>query len=301
VTGVAAVIAGPMIASVGDTFQRIAGSGSLVLAVPVALAAGLVSFLSPCVLPLVPGYLSYVTGLSGADLAAPRVRASVAPARVAVPAGSIGSAPAPGPASVAASSPAARRGRVLAGCVLFVLGFSVVFVATGAAFGGIGRALLAHERVLSRVLGGVTILLGLSFVATLPGLSREWRVHRLPAAGLAGAPVLGFLFGLGWAPCIGPTLAAVLALASSDNQASAGRGALLTFVYCLGLGVPFVVAGLGFRKAMGAFAVVKRHYAVVTGVGGVLLVAIGVLLVSGVWDDAVRWLQVHYSGYTPAV
>jgi cytochrome c-type biogenesis protein len=219
-----------------------------------------------------------------------------------VPAGSISPAPAAGsvPAPVAPSA-AARRGRVLAGCVLFVLGFSVVFVATGAAFGGIGRALLAHERVLSRVLGGVTILLGLSFVATLPGLSREWRVHRLPAAGLAGAPVLGFLFGLGWAPCIGPTLAAVLALASSDNEASAGRGALLTFVYCLGLGVPFVVAGLGFRKAMGAFAVVKRHYGVVTGVGGVLLVAIGVLLVSGVWDDAVRWLQVHYSGYTPAV
>ena len=271
----------PPLASVGDTFQQVAGSGSLVLAIPVALLAGLVSFLSPCVLPLVPGYLSYVTGLSGADL------------------GTAGTGE--GDDGAGAADAARRYGRVLVGCGLFVLGFSVVFVAGGALFGGLGHALLAHERVLSRALGAVTVVLGLAFAGLVPGLSREWRVHRLPAAGLMGAPVLGFLFGLGWTPCIGPTLSAVLALASSDSNASAGRGALLTFAYCLGLGLPFVAAGLAFRRAVGAFAAVKRHYGLLTRLGGGFLVAIGVLLVTGGWDTAVRWLQFRYSGFTPAV
>jgi len=230
--------------------------GSLALAVPVAAAAGLVSFLSPCVLPLVPGYLSYVTGLSGADLEAH------------------------------------RRGRMLTGGLLFVAGFTVVFVVTGAAFGGFGAALAAHTEVITRVLGVVTIVLGLVFMgvlAGLPGFQRDLRVHHRPAAGLVGAPLLGILFGFGWTPCIGPTLAAVQSLAFSE--ASAGRGALLSVAYCLGLGVPFVLTAIAYRRALGAFGFVKRHYRAVTAAGGGLLVVIGLLLVTGLWTDLTALTQ----------
>jgi cytochrome c-type biogenesis protein len=238
-------------------FQSTAGSGSLVLAVPVALLAGLVSFLSPCVLPMLPGYLSYATGLSGAELA-------------------VGSA---------------RRSRMLAGSVLFVLGFSVVFVALGVATGSLGFWYADHKTLIDRVLGGFSVLMGLAFIGLVPWLQRDVRVHRVPAVGLVAAPLLGFLFGLGWVPCIGPTLAAITTL--SLNEATAGRGALLSAVYAVGLGVPFVVAGLAYRRALGAFGVVRRHQAWVTRAGGLMLVAVGVLLVTGVWDQAVTWLQVH--------
>jgi cytochrome c-type biogenesis protein len=237
--------------------------GSLVLAFPVAAAAGLVSFLSPCVLPLVPGYLSYVTGMSGADLAAQ------------------------------------RRGRLLLGVALFVLGFTVVFVSAGLAFGGFGALLQRHATVLTRVLGAVTIVLGLAFMGFVPGLQRTVKSSRLPAAGVAGAPLLGMLFGLGWTPCIGPTLAAVQAMAYSE--ASATRGALLSFAYCLGLGLPFLLTALAYRRALGAFGFVKRHYQAVMRVGGGLLVTIGLLLVTGAWADLTIKMQGWVSGFKTVI
>jgi cytochrome c-type biogenesis protein len=238
-------------------------SGSLLLALPIALVAGLVSFLSPCVLPLVPGYLSYVTGVSGADLET------------------------------------ARRGRMVAGAMLFVLGFTAVFVSGGAAFGFLGLTLLAHQRAITIALGSLTILLGLSFMGVLPGLNREWRLHRRPAVGLAGAPMLGLLFGLGWTPCIGPTFAAVNTL--SIEQGSAARGAVLAVAYCLGLGIPFVLAALGFRRALGAFGVIKRHHVWVMRIGGGMLVLVGVLLVSGAWAYFIHSIQTWVGGFSTPI
>jgi cytochrome c-type biogenesis protein len=242
---------------VGDTFGDVAASGSLALAIPVALIAGLVSFLSPCVVPLVPVYVSYVTGLSGAELA-----------------GRTGGL---------------RRSRVALGTVLFVLGFTAVFVSYGLFFGGLGATLREYQDVLVRVLGVLTIVLGLAFAGWLPGLSREWRLHGVTRIGLAGAPVLGVLFGLGWTPCIGPTLAAVQTLAFTE--ASAGRGALLSVAYCVGLGVPFLIVGLAYRRALGALDWARRHRVAIMRVGGVMLIGLGVLLVTGLWGDIVASLQ----------
>jgi cytochrome c-type biogenesis protein len=238
-------------------------SGSLVAAAPLAALAGLVSFASPCVLPLVPGYLSYVTGMTGADLAEQ------------------------------------RRGRLLAGVLLFVAGFSVVFVSYGVVFGGLGRWLLEYQDPITRVLGVVTIVFGLAFMGFVPGLQRTMKSGRLPAAGLAGAPLLGVLFGLGWTPCIGPTLGAVQGLAITE--ASAWRGALLSLAYCAGLGLPFVATALAYRRALGAFGAVKRHYPLVMRIGGGMLVLIGVLLVSGLWGDLTIELRSWISGFEPVI
>jgi cytochrome c-type biogenesis protein len=238
-----------------DWFQQQAASGSLVLAIPVALVAGLVSFFSPCVIPLLPGYLSYATGLSGADLEQ------------------------------------ARRGRMLAGALLFVLGFTTVYVLLGWVSGSVGSWLVQWRSQLEIVLGILTILLGLAFMGLVPFFQRDFRIHKVPAVGLAAAPLLGFLFGVGWTPCIGPTLAAITNL--SLNEATAGRGALLSAVYCIGLGVPFIVAALAYRRALGAFAFVRRHQQWVTRVGGIMLVLVGLALVTGWWDQAVTWLQIH--------
>jgi cytochrome c-type biogenesis protein len=259
-------VTGTLVASVGVSFEKTVLTGPLLLALPVAMIAGLVSFLSPCVVPLVPGYLSYVTGLSGADLDDRERR---------------------------------RRGRVLAGSVLFVLGFSAVFVSYGALFGGLGSTLRAHTVVLDRVLGVLMVLLGLAFMGWIPGLQREMRFHRLPAAGLAGAPVLGVLFGVGWTPCIGPTLGAVQTLALAGSSAT--QGALLTLAYCVGLGLPFVIVALAFRRALGVLSVVKRHYGLVTWIGGAMLVIVGILLLSGAWATLVGDLQHSVNSFTPAV
>ncbi|HET8560156.1 MAG TPA: cytochrome c biogenesis protein CcdA [Marmoricola sp.] len=238
---------------VGSWFHHTVLDGSLLLAVPVALVAGLVSFFSPCVVPLLPGYLSYATGLSGADLSQ------------------------------------ARRGRMLAGSLLFVLGFTFVFVSWGALFGSVGDWLFAYQRQLELGLGVLVIALGIAFLGAIPWLQRDYRVHRVPAVGLAAAPLLGLLFALGWTPCIGPTLAAVTSL--SLNEASAGRGALLSVAYCLGLGVPFVVAALAYRRMLGAIGWVRRHQRWVTALGGLMLVAVGLALVTGWWDVAVGWMR----------
>jgi cytochrome c-type biogenesis protein len=247
----------------GEWFHDTAASGSLLLAVPVALVAGLVSFFSPCVIPLLPGYLSYATGLSGADLEH------------------------------------ARRGRMLAGATLFVLGFAVVFVALGTLSGALGSWLVIWRRELTVVLGAFTILLGLVFAGVVPLLQRDWRLHRVPAVGLAAAPVLGFLFGVGWTPCIGPTLAAITTL--SINEATAGRGAVLSAVYALGLGLPFIAAGVFYQRALGAFGWVRRHQVWVMRAGGLMLVVVGVLLVTGWWDAAVTWLQINLVSSTETV
>ncbi|MET9103683.1 cytochrome c biogenesis CcdA family protein [Streptomyces antibioticus] len=238
-------------------------SGSLLLALPIAALAGAVSFFSPCVLPLVPGYLSYVTGVSGADLAE------------------------------------ARRGRILAGTLLFLAGFTAVFVSFGAAFGYAGNTLLEYQEPLIRILGALTIVMGLSFMGVLPGIRREWRLHRRPAVGLAGAPMLGVLFGLGWTPCIGPTLSAVQALAFSE--ASAGRGAVLTVAYCAGLGLPFLIAGLAFRRALGIFAWVKRRYQWVMRVGGGMMITMGLLMVAGVWSRLISQMQSWTADFTVGI
>jgi cytochrome c-type biogenesis protein len=239
----------------GEWFEATAGSGSLLLAIPVALVAGLVSFFSPCVIPLLPGYLSYATGLSGADLES------------------------------------AKRGRMLAGSLLFVLGFTVVFVALGTVSGALGAWLITWQREITVVLGVMTILLGLVFAGVVPWFQRDLRVHQVPAVGLGAAPLLGLLFGLGWTPCMGPTLAVITTL--SITEGTAGRGALLSVFYALGLGLPFIVAAIAFRKALGAFAVIRRHQLLIMRLGGLMMVAVGVLLVSGWWAEIVSWLQLR--------
>ncbi|MEV0261037.1 cytochrome c biogenesis protein CcdA [Streptomyces sp. NPDC050617] len=239
-------------------------SGALLLALPIAVLGGLVSFFSPCVLPLVPGYLSYVTGVSGTDLGN------------------------------------AKRGRMVIGASLFVLGFTAVFVSGGALFGNFGWQLQAHKEIISKVLGAFTIVLGLAFMGFMSLFGqREFRFHKKPAMGLAGAPLLGVLFGVGWTPCIGPTLAAVNVLAL--DQASAWRGALLMVAYCVGLGLPFILAAIAFRRALGAFGWVKRHYTWVMRIGGLMLVAVGVLLVTGAWDSMVADMQSWTQSFVPEV
>ncbi len=244
-----------------DFFREAAGSGSLLLAIPIALIAGLVSFFSPCVIPLLPGYISYATGLSGADLANGEL----------------------------------RRGRMLAGAVLFVLGFSVVFVLLGAATGALGDWIAINQRLLSVILGVVTIVLGLAFLGLVPLLQRDVRIHQVPAVGLAAAPLLGFLFGAGWAPCVGPTLGVISTLAL--NEGSAGRGALLLAFYSFGLGLPFILAALFWHRALGAFGFIRRHQVWVTRIGGVMLILVGLLLVSGWWDYLVTDLQLRLVDY----
>ncbi|MBA3524685.1 MAG: cytochrome c biogenesis protein CcdA [Geodermatophilaceae bacterium] len=267
-----------MLGDLGQTFSATVVDGPLLVAMAVAALVGLIGFLSPCVLPLVPGYLSYVTGLAG-----------TAVEDEADHDGTTGSGTTGSGTTLTATR--ARR-RVVAGALLFVAGFTAVFVSFGAFFGGLGRLLLEHQTLLNRVLGAVTIVLGLAFLGALPGMQREFRVHRLPSAGLVGAPVLGVVFGLGWTPCLGPTLGAVQTLAFT--QGSAGRGAILSLAYCVGLGLPFVLTALGVRGTLQASAFARRHARTVTRVGGVLLVVLGVLLVSGLWEtlmiDLRAWL-----------
>jgi cytochrome c-type biogenesis protein len=261
---------------VGETFSRLVTDGPLLVAAGVAALVGLISFASPCVLPLVPGYLSYVTGLVGTGTR------TTTTAAVAVGGGTA-------TAVRTETDERSPRGRMLAGALLFVLGFTLVFVAFGAAFGGLGRLLLEWSDVLNRVFGVVTIVLGLAFLGWLPFLQRTARLSARPVAGLAGAPLLGIVFGLGWTPCLGPTLSAVYSLAFTE--ATATRGALLGVAYCLGLGVPFVVVALGARWAMGATTFLRRHARTVTRVGGAVLVVVGLLLVTGAWTDIMQWLR----------
>jgi cytochrome c-type biogenesis protein len=298
------------------SITQLVTSGPLLLALPVAAAAGAVTFLSPCCLPLVPGYLSFVTGMAGAGgPSSPSAPASV-PAASAAGASAAGASAAEASAAEASASGVAvaapplaaagavpPRGRVVAGTALFVLGFSVVFMAYGAALGGLGHLLTGHARVLTQVLGGLTILLGLLFAGAFDRFSFAGRIARpaaRPKAGLAGAPLLGVMFGLGWTPCIGPTLTAVLALSASTGTVA--RGAVLAFVYALGLGVPFLLVSFGFQVAMRAFAFFRRHARLGTRIGGAMLICVGLLEVTGAWSTFMAWLQVHWvSTYEPPI
>jgi cytochrome c-type biogenesis protein len=232
---------------------------SLLAALPVAVAAGFVSFASPCVLPLLPGYLAFLGGAAG---------------------------------SLEGRS---GRGRAVVGAVAFIVGFAIVFVSLGALFGGFGDLLRDDQRVLSIVFGSVTILLGMFFAGWWPSslLNREQRIHHLPRASILGAGALGFLFALGWTPCLGPTLGAILALAANSG-ATALRGSILAFFYCLGLGIPFIVAALATEWVATASSWLRRHQRTIGRIGGMLLIVIGVLEVTGEWHTFVLWLQVHY-------
>lgn len=235
--------------------------GSMALAIPVAALAGLVSFFSPCVLPLLPGYLSYATGMAAGEIAEGR----------------------------------GSRGRVLAGTLLFVAGFALVFVATGALIGSLGGLLLAWRRPITVVVGLLTIALGLLFAGWLPIGRGTMRLNVVPKVGVAAAPLLGIVFGLGWTPCIGPALSVVLNLAL--NEATALRGGLLAFVYALGLGLPFVVAGLAFTRMGRAIGWVKRHHLAVQRTGGIMMIVVGILLVTGWWDVAMSAMQQWVSAF----
>jgi cytochrome c-type biogenesis protein len=244
----------------GESFRGIASGGPLILAIGVAALAGLVSFLSPCILPLVPGYLSYVTGLAGADLTDALNRPT-----------------------------AAARGRIVLGTGLFIAGFTVVYILTGVAFSSLGRFLLSYQDTVQIVMGILIAVLGLMFLGLVPGAYRELRINKLPAAGLAGAPVLGAVFGLSWTPCVGPTLGAINALNFAEHDLS--RAVTLMVAYCLGLGLPFLIFGLGFRKVIGLHKAIRKHNIWVTRVGGAMLVVLGVALAAGAWSPFINWLR----------
>jgi cytochrome c-type biogenesis protein len=305
--------------------EHLVTSGPLLLAIPVAAAAGAVTFLSPCCLPLVPGYLSYVTGMSGASAPGSGQPESALP-EAGLP-GSAGHDAAPGddgqplggiptrsggPAlataggtavAVAAVPDAPARSRVLAGTLLFVLGFSVLFTIEGVTVSSIGDTLLSHASGLSRGFGVLIILLGLMFMGVFDRFSFAGRIVKpsfRPRAGLAGAPLLGFAFGLSWTPCIGPTLSAVLVLGATTGTAA--RGAILAFVYGLGLGIPFLIVALGVQRGMRLFGFARRHARLITRVGGIMLIAVGLLEVTGAWASAITWLKVHWANsYTPPI
>ena len=275
-------------------------SGPLLLAIPIAAAAGAVTFLSPCCLPLVPGYLAYITGMSGADAGA-GAAVAVADADANLSAAGAGGGITTRARTSAAAPAEAPRSRAIAGALLFVLGFSAVFSLIGLAAGGVGELLKTHTDGITQVLGGVTILLGLLFFGAFDRFMFAGRIFKpsvTPRAGLAGAPLLGVTFGVGWTPCIGPTLGAVMIL--SAQSGTAARGAFLCFIYGLGLGIPFILVAAIFQRMVGVLGFFKRNARMVSRIGGALLVVVGLLEVTGAWTAAIIWLKEHwFNSYIP--
>ena len=239
-----------------DFFVEQIMSGFLITALPVAFIAGVISFLSPCILPLVPGYLSFAAGFSSS------------------------------------------RGKVFLGSVLFVLGFSFVFVSFGAIFGGLGNQLVANEAIISIILGLITIFLGFIFLGKFP-FAPTFRPTMKTTGGLIGAPILGFLFGVGWTPCIGPALAAVQTLAFQES--SALRGALLSLGYCLGLGFPFIASGVFLDRSEKLRKYLVKHGDLITKIGGVFLITLGLLQVTGLWGQLMNSMRSLISDFIPVV
>ncbi|MBF6172868.1 cytochrome c biogenesis CcdA family protein [Nocardia blacklockiae] len=253
-------------AAVGDSFQQTAASGPLLLALGACVLAGLVSFASPCVVPLVPGYLSYLAGLVGAE------------------------AP---PATVAGKATATQAGRLrVAGAAgLFVAGFTVVFVLASATVFGLIQTLNVNRELLQRLGGVVTIVMGLVFLGLIPALQRDTRMHPRRLTGVVGAPLLGAVFALGWTPCLGPTLSGVMAVSAGTEGTTAVRGVVLIVAYCLGLGLPFVILAFGSASALRGVGWLRRNSRTIQIIGGILLVAVGVALVTGLWDQFVGWVR----------
>ncbi|MGP5837377.1 cytochrome c biogenesis CcdA family protein [Brachybacterium alimentarium] len=268
-------------ADAGSAFQATAMSGSLLLAVAVAAAAGLVAFLSPCVLPVVPGYLGYISGLAGQG------------------AGAAG--PGKGARKPAGRGPGA--GRMALGSLLFVAGFTVVFMVLGGFAGALGYLLQEYIVWINRVAGAVVILMGLVFMGVFPGLGMNRSVtSKKPDAGLLGAPVMGLVFGLSWTPCIGPTYAAIVALSlEGGGDGAALRGGVLALAYSLGLGIPFVLFALLFERALGLSRKLAKHRRSIGLLSGALLIAIGVLLMTGLWSEWMSELQGLIATFEPVV
>ncbi|MFC4063907.1 cytochrome c biogenesis CcdA family protein [Actinoplanes subglobosus] len=250
----------------GEAFKGAVVDGPLMLAIGAAMLAGLVSILSPCVLPLLPGYLSYVTGLAGSDMEAVMGRGT----------------------TTTKTRTLTLKGKVLLGSLLFVLGFALVFTLGVTLVANITMQLTANRDVLNTVVGILIIVLGLGYLGWIPGFQREARISKLPAAGLLGAPVLGAVFAISWTPCIGPTLGAVMGLATTTGQTD--RAAVLALAFSFGLGVPFLLFGLFFRKLLGVFTAIRRNSRWVTRIGGGLLIVVGLALVTGAWDHFLVWL-----------
>jgi len=232
-------------------------NGALITAIPLALLAGLVSFASPCVLPLVPGYLGYVGGMS------------------------------------------ATKSRMVTGSVLFVAGFAVVFVGFGSFFGAAGAFLASGNLWLNLIAGTLVIILGLALMGNFGFFQKTIKPSFRPKVGLAGAPLLGMVFAVGWSPCIGPTLAAVLTLAGQSG--SAERGGILAFSYALGLGIPFILLAAGFSWATRSVEIIRKNIRAVNIFGGLLLVLLGLLIATGIWDQIVNWMQGWISDFVPAI
>jgi cytochrome c-type biogenesis protein len=243
-------------------FTELAAAGPLLVALGACMLAGLVSFASPCVVPLVPGYLSYLAAVVGAD-----------------------------DGQLRRNETSGSRWRVAGSALLFVAGFTAVFVLGTVAVLGMTTALITNQLLLQRVGGVLTILMGLVFVGLIPVLQRQARFTPKLLAGVAGAPLLGAVFGLGWTPCLGPTLTGVITVASATDGASVARGVALVIAYCLGLGIPFVLLALGSGWAVSGFGWLRRHTRAIQLVGGILLIAVGTALVTGAWNEFVSWLR----------